>query len=110
MKRLNKKLTFIEKAMILVTFILVVSFPVLSIVAKSELSSTNYKVEAIKYKVNTKEKNNESIKMKINELVSLESMEAIAKQEGLSYTSNIIKMVEWSRNKVIKWKVKIIKS
>lgn len=94
MKKLKKKLTYFEKAMLVVTFILVLSSPVMAIFAKSELSSTNYEVEDIKDKVNSLEKENESIQMTINQLASLENMENVAKQEGLSYTSNSIKMVE----------------
>lgn len=94
MKKLKKKLTFFEKAMFLITFILVVFSPVMSIFAKSELSKTNYEVEDIKEKVSSKKEDNEGIKMTINRLVSLDNMENIAKQEGLSYTSNSIKMVD----------------
>lgn len=94
MKKLFKKITFFEKFMLVITFLLVVSYPVMSIFAKSELSTSNYKVEMIKEKVKEKEKENESIQMTINQLASLENMESIAKSEGLSYTSNSIKVID----------------
>ena len=94
MKKVKKQLTFIEKFLLVITFMVLISSPVLSIFAKSALSQTNYEVEELKSKVTKQEKENENIQMTINQLASLENMENVAKQEGLSYTSNSIKMVD----------------
>ena len=88
------KLTKFEKLMFFTTFVLVVLSPVMSVFAKSELSKANYEVEETKEKISIQSKTNESIEMKINELVSLENLQDIAKEMGLSYTSSSIKVVE----------------
>ena len=88
------KLTRFEKLMFFITFVLVVLSPVMSVFAKSELSKANYEVEETKEKINYQSKTNESLEMKINELVSLENLQDIAKEMGLSYTSSSIKVVE----------------
>ena len=88
------KLTKFEKMMFFITFVLVVLSPVMSVFAKSELSKANYEVEETKEKISLQTKTNESLEMKINELVSLENLQDIAKEMGLSYTSSSIKVVE----------------
>ncbi len=88
------KLTRFEKLMFFITFVLVVLSPVMSVFAKSELSKANYEVEETKEKISLQTKTNESLEMKINELVSLENLQDIAKEMGLSYTSSSIKVVE----------------
>ena len=96
MKKRKRKLKVskIEKLFIVLTFALVVISPVISVYAKSNLSKVNYEVEMTKEKISDEEKNNESLQMKINELASFENLETVAKQMGLSYTSNSIKVVE----------------
>ena len=94
MKKKLKKFTFFEKVLLTITMIVILSSPVMMIFAKSSLSKTNYEVEEIKDKVENQEKTNNDIQMTINRLASLENMENIAKQAGLSYTSKSIKMVE----------------
>jgi cell division protein FtsL len=66
----------------------------MSVFAKSTLSEMNYKLENSKAKIAEQNKNNESLKMKINELASLENLEAVAKKMGLSYTNNSIKTID----------------
>ena len=93
----NKKKTKIskyEKFIFAFTFVLAVFSPVLSVYAKSTLSKVNYEVEAKKEEIAEQTKSNESLQMKINELASLENLEAIAKELGLSYTGNSVKTVE----------------
>lgn len=94
MKLIKKKLTKFEKFMFTITFILIVLSPVMSVFAKSELSKVNYEVEETKEKISTQSKTNESLEMKINELVSLENLQKLAKELGLSYTSGSVKVVE----------------
>lgn len=96
MKKTKKKLKIgkYEKFLFALTFVLVVFSPVLSVFAKSTLSKVNYEVEAKKEEIALQTKSNQSLQMKINELASLENLEAIAKELGLSYTSNSVKTVE----------------
>lgn len=88
------KLTKAEKFMYIFTFLLMVSFPLLSVFSKSILSEINYDVESVKEEISLQSKSNQSLQMKINELASLENLENIAEEMGLSYTSNNVKTVE----------------
>lgn len=93
-KRIKWKLSKFQKFLCSITIIMVVSFPVASIYAKSLLSKVNYEVEEVKEKISYQKKENESLQMKINELASLENLEAVAKKLGLTYISKNIKTIE----------------
>ena len=67
---------------------------VVSFFAKISLSSINVEVEKLGKEVTKQEKTNQSLSMKINELASLENLEAVAKKMGLSYTNNSIKTID----------------
>jgi len=96
MKKRKKKAKFtkFEKFLLVITLMIGFSYPFMSIFAKSTLSEMNYKLESNKEKIAEQSKNNESLKMKINELASLENLESVAKKMGLSYTSNSIKTID----------------
>ena len=93
-KQKKGKFTKFEKVLFAITIMVGLSYPFMSIFAKSTLSEMNYKVEKKKKKIELQNKNNESLKMKINELASLENLESVAKKMGLSYTSNSIKTID----------------
>ncbi len=94
-KKKNKvKFTKFEKFLFVITAIVSLSYPFMSVFAKSTLSEMNYKLENSKAKIAEQNKNNESLKMKINELASLENLESVAKKMGLSYTNNSIKTID----------------
>ena len=57
---------------------------------KAQLSSVNIEVERLKNKVSKQQKINESLTMKVNELVSLENMQLVAASNGLEYNNNNI--------------------
>ena len=96
MKKRKKKgkFTKFEKLLLTITLIVGLSYPFMNIFAKSTLSEMNYKVESDKEKIAEQNKNNESLKMKINELASLENLETVEKKMGLSYTGNSIKTID----------------
>ena len=94
MRKIKKKFSRYERVVIIFTFALLVFSPVLSVFAKSTLSKVNYEVESKKDLIEVQEKSNESLQMKINELASLENLEEVAKELGLSYTSNSVKVVD----------------
>lgn len=97
MKKKSKKtvkFTKFEKVLFTITAIICLSYPFMSIFAKSTLSEMNYKLESSKEEIENQSKNNESLQMKINELASLENLESVAKKMGLSYTSNSIKTID----------------
>ena len=73
---------------------LTVSLPVTVVFSKAALSEINFQVEKQKKEIKLQTKKNESLSMKINELASLDKIQEVAKDEGLSYNNNNIKTVE----------------
>ncbi len=61
---------------------------------KAQLSSINIEVEKLKKTVTKQEKVNESLTMKVNELISLENMQLVAAQEGLEYNNDNIVVIQ----------------
>ena len=51
-------------------------------------------VEKLKKSVSKQEKINESLVMKLNELISLENMQLVAASEGLEYNNNNIIVIQ----------------
>ena len=92
-KKKSVKFTKFEKILFVITGLICLSYPFMSIFAKSTLSEVNYNLENNKEEIVKQNKNNESLQMKINELASLENLEQVAKKMGLSYTSNSIKTI-----------------
>lgn len=66
---------------------------VLSFFAKISLSSINIEVERLDNEVSKQEKTNQSLVMKINELASLENIQAVANNEGLAYNNGNIVII-----------------
>ncbi len=79
--------------MIVIVLLLLIITPISIIFAKSSLSEINIKVEKMKKTITAQEKKNESLEMKINELASLDNIQDIIKQEGLTYNNDNIKNV-----------------
>ena len=73
-------------------FLLVLA-PFASVFSQATLSKVNYDVEKLKDEISTQEKTNQSLTMKINELASLENIQAVAKEYGLEYNNDNIKVV-----------------
>ena len=94
MQKIKKKLTKFELIVYTFTIILSMLFPLFSVYSKSILSKVNYEVEEIKEETEKRTKTNEDLKMQVNELASLENLESIAKEMGLVYTYNNVKVVE----------------
>lgn len=93
-KKKKVKFTKYEVILFLITGIISLSYPFMSVYAKSALSEVNYEVESEREEIEVQNKNNESLQMKINELASLENLESVAKKMGLSYTSKSIKTID----------------
>ena len=60
---------------------------------KISLSSINVEVEKLGKEVTKQEKTNQSLSMKINELASLENIQAVANNEGLAYNNGNIVII-----------------
>jgi len=91
MAKKRYKKTVFEKMMTMLTTVTIISVFVSILFFKAQLSSVNIEVEKIKKSITKQEKVNESLTMKVNELVSLENMQLVAANSGLEYNnSNII--------------------
>ena len=97
MKKTHKKklkITKFEKVLYAFAIVLLLVAPVSIVFTKSALSEINYKVEKMKKEIASKEKTNEGLEMKINELVSLDNIKNVIKAEGLSYNNDNIKNID----------------
>lgn len=95
MKKRNKRVKILKGEKMIYTLILfaVISFPIATVFTKAKLSETNIALEQIKNKVNTQEGINESLSMQVDELASLDKIESVATEKGLSYNNNNIKNI-----------------
>ena len=92
--RKKVKLHTIDKLIISIIIMLLVSTPILIVYSKSVLSKSNIEVEKMRKKIEKQETINESISMKINELASLSNIQDVAKEYGLSYQNDNIIVVK----------------
>ena len=95
MKKRNKRVKILKGEKMIYTLILlaVISFPMATVFTKAKLSETNIALEQIKSKVSTQEGINESLSMQVDELASLDKIESVATEKGLSYNNNNIKKI-----------------
>lgn len=95
-KKKNKKLKLLkgEKFMYFLLVLLLVLVPVANVFSKALLSKTNIEVEQWQNKINKQNATNESLSMQINELASLDNIQSVAEEYGLSYQYGNIKVIE----------------
>ncbi len=93
-KKTRKRKTKFEKIMLTLTFTTAIFVFVSVLFFKAQLSSVNIEVEKLKKDVSKQEKVNESLTMKVNELVSLENMQSVAQEEGLEYNNNNVVVIQ----------------
>ena len=96
MRTVKKRLKMSKFERLLYTFLLVVllSTPFVLVFSQATLSKINFEVEKTKRTMTTQEKKNESLTMKVNELASLEKIQEVAKEQGLSYNNNNIRVIQ----------------
>lgn len=80
-----------EKLMYGILAIMILAIPVAKVCTQAILSESNIKVERMRKDINKQQRYNESLSMKISELASLENIESIANELGLSYNNDNIK-------------------
>jgi len=92
----SKKVRFLkgEKVMYFVIVLVAVLIPISNVFTSALLSKTNIEVEQLKSKIDKQTSNNESLSMQINELASLENIQAVANEYGLSYINDNIKTIK----------------
>ena len=84
--KLQRKITFLGAIVLFVLW-------GVSFFAKNTLSSLNIEVERLARQVKDQKKTNQSLSMKINELASLENINAVACETGLVYNNGNIRIV-----------------
>ncbi len=83
-----------EKMMaFLVVFFLFIVMPMSWVYTKALLSETNIELEKIESKIDTQNDHNEALSMQIDELASIENIQSIASESGLSYNNSNIKTI-----------------
>ena len=82
-----------EKVLYFILGMLVVATPLISVFTKAMVSQTSIELEQVKEKIENQTGINESLNMKINELASLDRLQEVANEHGLSYNNDNIKVI-----------------
>ena len=94
-KNQGKKIKLLkgEKVLYFILAVLVVATPLISVFTKAMVSQTSIELEQVKEKIENQTGINESLNMKINELASLDKLQEVANEHGLSYNNDNIKVI-----------------
>lgn len=82
-----------EKTMKKIIFVLIFGILMCNFVGNAKIQSKNSELQRLKSKIETQEKLNLSMQMKINELASLDNTMQVANTFGLEYNNSNIKVV-----------------
>ncbi len=82
-----------EKFMYCLLVMMILIVPIFNVFTSSLLSESNTELERLKNKINTQELTNQALNMQIDELTSLDNIEAIAEEYSLSYNNSNIKSI-----------------
>ena len=82
-----------EKTMKKIIFVLIFGILMCNFVGNAKIQSKNSELQRLKSKIETQEKLNLSMQMKINELASLDNTMQVADTFGLEYNNSNIKVV-----------------
>lgn len=95
MAKNNKKIKLLkgEKMMYVLLVFLLISIPLFNVYTSSLLSETNNEVEKLKKNIERQELVNQGLSMQIDELASLENIQNIATNYGLTYNNSNIKSI-----------------
>ena len=77
----------------LVVFFGFIVMPTSWVYTKALLSETNIELEKIESKISSQNNTNEALSMQIDELASIENIQSIANESGLSYNNSNIKNI-----------------
>ncbi len=98
--RKNKiKIPFIEVFLWGIVVLLLLAIPITSVYVKAVLSETNIALQSAKDDLEKQANTNEGLKMEINELASLDKIQLVANENGLSYNNNNVIVVEQDKEK-----------
>ena len=95
MKKTGKvmKTLRIEKVIYSLIIFVAVLIPIANVFTKAILSETNIEVEKLENKISKQTNINDSLDMQINELASLDKIQGVANNLGLSYNNDNIKLI-----------------
>ena len=95
MTKKSKKVKLLkgEKMMYALLVFLLLAIPIFNVFTSSLLSETKNQVEKITKNIERQELVNQGLSMQIDELASLENIQSIAENHGLSYNNSNIKSV-----------------
>ena len=90
----KKRITTGEKLLWFTSLSCIAIMLLVEVFARANVGNLNMSVEKLKYDISEQEKKNESLTMKVNELVSLENMQSVAQEEGLEYNNNNVVVIQ----------------
>ena len=91
-KKVNKELKREKKLYKL--FLITTVFLVIGIIySRATLSKINLEIQELSSRIKTESEDNQSLAMKINEMVSLDKILEVSDKQGLKYNNNNIKSV-----------------
>lgn len=92
-KKKNKNLKRGEKLIVFILLIIFLAIPMSIVYTNSVLSKSIITLEDLKSDIEEQEKINESLRMEISELASLDTIQNVATEQGLTYQNSNIKVV-----------------
>lgn len=92
-QRKLKKLLRGERAIYLTLALILLAIPICNVYTKAILSESNIALEEKKSEIKKQEEINDSLKMEISELASLDTIQNVATEYGLTYQNDNIKVV-----------------
>ena len=95
-KEKKVKVLRVEKLIYGLIIFVAVMIPIANVFSKALLSESNIEVEKLENKIKRQVGINESLDMQINELASLDKIQAVANELGLSYNNDNIKLITTS--------------
>ena len=90
----KKKFTKLERFLYKSSFVLMFFLIVGIVFTSASVSKLNIELQEMSMEVESQEDTNQSLAMKVNEMASLENIQIISKNLGLSYNNENIKTIE----------------
>lgn len=92
-RKRKKFLSSFERIMYRLCIIIIIALIIGIVCSETSIAQTNVEIQKLEQKVEKQKKKNESLKMKIDEMTSLDNIKEISNEYGLSYRSENIKTI-----------------
>ena len=99
MKKSKVKVPFFEVFLWVIVALLLVAIPISNVYVKAVLSETNIALQSAKDNLKKQANTNEGLKMEINKLASLDKIQSVASENGLTYNNDNVIVVEQDKEK-----------